>query len=81
MRTVGAFEAKTHLSSLLDLVESGEEITITRHGKPVAQLVTPKAKLTPPEDLNRLVESMRRVSASAKPGPTVLELIAEGRKY
>lgn len=81
MRTVGAFEAKTHLSQLLDLVESGEEVTITRHGKPVAQLVTPKARLTPPEDLNRLVESMRRVSASAKPGPSVLELIAEGRKY
>jgi prevent-host-death family protein len=31
---VGAFEAKNTLGSLLDRVESGEEIVITRHGKP-----------------------------------------------
>jgi prevent-host-death family protein len=39
MRTVGAFEAKTHLSALLEEVERGEEILITRHGKAVARLV------------------------------------------
>lgn len=39
MRTVGAFEAKTRLSELLDRVERGEEVLITRHGKPVAKLV------------------------------------------
>lgn len=39
MVTVGAFEAKTHLSSLLDRVEAGEEVVITRHGKAVARLV------------------------------------------
>lgn len=39
MREVGAFEAKTHLSALLEAVEAGEEITITRRGKPVARLV------------------------------------------
>ncbi|MGH9914009.1 MAG: type II toxin-antitoxin system Phd/YefM family antitoxin, partial [Pyrinomonadaceae bacterium] len=32
MKTVGAFEAKTHLSNLLDRVSKGEIITITRHG-------------------------------------------------
>ena len=37
--TVGAFEAKTHLSSLLQQVELGEEVTITKHGRPVARLV------------------------------------------
>lgn len=36
---IGAFEAKNKLGALLDLVEHGEEITITRHGKPVARLV------------------------------------------
>lgn len=35
---VGAFEAKTHLSRLLDEVEKGARIVITRHGKPVAEL-------------------------------------------
>jgi prevent-host-death family protein len=37
--TVGAFEAKTHLSELLVRVESGEHVTITKHGRPVARLV------------------------------------------
>ena len=39
MITVGAFDAKTHLSSLLERVERGEEILITRHGKAIARLV------------------------------------------
>ena len=41
MRVVGAFEAKTHLSRLLDAAEKGEVITITKRGKPVARLVPP----------------------------------------
>jgi prevent-host-death family protein len=40
MITVGAFDAKTNLSALLDKVEAGEEVVITRHGKPVARLVS-----------------------------------------
>jgi prevent-host-death family protein len=39
MITVGAFEAKTRLSALLDRVAAGEEVVITKHGKPVARLV------------------------------------------
>ena len=39
MHAVGAFEAKTHLAALLDRVEQGEKIMITRRGRPVAQLV------------------------------------------
>jgi len=42
MREIGAFEAKNKLGQLLDLVEQGEEITITRHGKEVARLVPPR---------------------------------------
>jgi prevent-host-death family protein len=40
MIKVGAFEAKTHLSALLDKVSHGEEVLITKHGKPVARLVS-----------------------------------------
>jgi prevent-host-death family protein len=40
MITVGAFEAKTHLSNLLERVAEGEEVVITKHGKPVARLVS-----------------------------------------
>ena len=39
MITVGAFDAKTHLSALLERVARGEEVVITRHGKPVARLI------------------------------------------
>jgi prevent-host-death family protein len=42
MPEVGAFEAKNELGQLLDLVERGEEIIITRHGKAGARLVPPK---------------------------------------
>ena len=42
MQTMGAFEAKTHFSSLLEQVERGEEFTITRHGHPIARLVSVK---------------------------------------
>lgn len=38
MHTVGAFEAKTHFSALLDEVEKGEQIVITKHGRAVAKL-------------------------------------------
>lgn len=39
MLEIGAFEAKNTFGALLDRVEHGEEIIITRHGKPVARLV------------------------------------------
>ena len=39
MREIGAFEAKNRLSSLLDEIERGEEIVITRRGRAVAKLV------------------------------------------
>lgn len=45
---VGAFEAKTHLSKLLDAVENGDRVFITRHGKRIAELsavkTSPKAR-------------------------------------
>ncbi len=39
LTTIGAYDAKARLSSLLDRVEHGEEIVITRHGNPIARLV------------------------------------------
>lgn len=38
MKSIGAFEAKTHFSELLDRVSQGEVFTVTRRGKPVAKL-------------------------------------------
>ena len=45
MKTVNVHEAKTHLSRLLVEVESGEEITIARAGRPVARLVPAISKV------------------------------------
>jgi prevent-host-death family protein len=42
---IGAFEAKNKLGMLLDRVEFGEEITITRHGRPIARLVPNTARI------------------------------------
>lgn len=41
---IGTFEAKNRFSELLDRVERGEEVTITRHGRPVARLVAAKTR-------------------------------------
>jgi prevent-host-death family protein len=39
INSIGAYDAKTRLSELLDRVESGEQIVITRHGRPIARLI------------------------------------------
>ena len=43
MREIGTFEAKTHLSALLDEVARGETIIITKRGRAVARLIPPEA--------------------------------------
>jgi prevent-host-death family protein len=62
MREIGAFEAKNTLGSLLDRVEKGEEIIITRHGKPVARLVPNKST----HDQAKAREALERMRARAK---------------
>ncbi len=62
MREVGAFEAKNKLGQLLDLVERGEEVVITRHGRQVARLVP--AKGAPSRDEARA--ALRRIRERAK---------------
>ena len=55
MREVGVLEAKTHLSALLDGLErGGEEIVITRHGKPVARLSAQSVVAKPVTKARRL---------------------------
>jgi prevent-host-death family protein len=62
MREIGAFEAKNKLGQLLDLVEQGEEITITRHGKVVARLVPAR----PPRSRDEARAALRRMRARAE---------------
>lgn len=80
MTDIGAYEAKTHLSQLLDRVERGERITITRHGKPVAVL-TPVPG-SPDRTVDEAVAELLAFRAGHRLGPdlTVRDLIREGRK-
>lgn len=61
MGVIGSFEAKTHLSSLLEKVEQGETFTITRHGTPVARLVP----INGAPDVARISSAIDRLEALA----------------
>jgi prevent-host-death family protein len=79
MQTIGAFDAKTHFATLLDRVERGEEIVITRRGIAVARLVpaSPRAsKDAIQAALERMDERRRGVRLD---GLRLKDLITEGR--
>jgi prevent-host-death family protein len=81
METIGAFEAKTHLSALLDRVAKGEKITITRHGVPAAVLMPVGGVETRPAH-KEIVEGMRALRRRVKPGNmSIREMIEEGRRF
>jgi prevent-host-death family protein len=68
MQEIGAFEAKNKLAALLDRVERGEEIVITRHGKPVARLV-PNVGGIDKSQARAAVERIRARARTLKAGP------------
>ena len=77
--TVGAFEAKTQLSKLLELVSKGEKVIITRHGVPVAELTPPTHRnIADPLQVSAELKSIRRMT---KPGPeTIKSMMEAGRR-
>jgi prevent-host-death family protein len=79
MREIGAFEAKNTLGSLLDAVEKGEEVAITRRGKRVARLVPDKGGY----DRERAERAAEDIVAMRKGvtlgGLKIKDLINEGR--
>jgi len=83
--TVGSFEAKTKLAELLDKVEAGETVTITRRGRAVAKLVPAVADEMERARRRALIDEIKRKRAAwdrgAKPGSTIPELIKAGRRY
>jgi prevent-host-death family protein len=81
METVGAFEAKTHLSALLDRVAKGERITITRHGVPAAVLA-PVGETEGKLSHKEIVEGMRSLRKTVKPDKmSVKEMMREGLRF
>jgi prevent-host-death family protein len=82
MQYIGCYEAKTHLSELLDKVSRGDVIIITKRGKPVAELrpygkQTP-AKITPQEVFERMMQLRKSIGVINMP---IRDIINEGRKY
>lgn len=81
MREIQASEAKAHLPQLLDDVERGETLIITRHGRPIARLVPERDRRQAERDaaIARIRERRRD-----KAGISVEEILSardEGRKY
>jgi len=81
MREIQASEAKTHLPQLLDEIERGETIIITRHGRAIARLI-------PEEKLRRggRIEAVERLKAlrATMPQVPLAELLSmrhEGHKH
>jgi prevent-host-death family protein len=77
MREVGAFEAKNKLGQLLDLVERGEEVMITRHGKEVARLIPAR----PAHSREQASAALRRIRERAEARKLGRFDWAEGKSY
>ena len=78
MHQIGAFEAKNTLGALLDRVEQGEEIVITRHGKPVARLV-PNAGGIDRDEVLAAMQRIRERARSLACGPVDWETLKADR--
>lgn len=80
VRTIGAYEAKTHLPRLLREVAASATFVITNHGIPVARLVPSGTERRP---IAELMAEARKLRAAAKPlgELTIRDLIEEGRRF
>ena len=81
MREVQASDAKIHLPQLLDEVEGGETLIITRHGRAIARIV-PEARWRQ-EEIDRAIEGIKRFRARTG-RITTEELLSsrhEGHRY
>ncbi len=80
MNTVGAFEAKTQFSSLLERVAKGETIEITKRGVPVARLI-PIANEPKPDRRQAVRDILEFRKGNKLRGLKIRDLINEGRRY
>jgi prevent-host-death family protein len=79
MRKIGAYELKTHLSEVLDAVEHGQTVVVTRHGKPIARISPDAADRK--QQTSRAIRGLLAYPRTALPkGVTIRSLIEEGRR-
>ena len=80
MSVIGAFEAKTHLPQLLRRVQEGERFVITKHHRPVAELIPFRQR-----DTVKIRAAIDRLAAFQKThslrGLPVRQLIEDGRRF
>jgi prevent-host-death family protein len=82
MTSIGFYEARTHLSELLDQVARGKRVLITRRGKPAAVLSPPPAEAT--KDVRDVIEEFKAYSKGRERTLgklTIREMIEEGRRF
>jgi len=83
MKSYAIFEAKNRLSELVASVQNGEEITLTRHGTPVARLVAMDRRNLPPEGQAQTVQvqmqALTQLGQSISPTLDVQEALKSGR--
>ena len=80
MTTVGAIDAKARLGELLDKVETGETVVITRDGRPVAHLVPARAGSSATTSAAAIEEWIQARKGITLGGLRVRDLIDEGRR-
>ena len=82
MATVGAYEAKTHLSELLERVKKGERIVITKHGTPIAELVPVESspQQIQVREANERMKEWRKTHGIKATHEEIMSWIHEGRK-
>jgi prevent-host-death family protein len=80
MKKLGLFEVKTHLSELLKEVSNGDIITITKRGKPIAQLV-PYHEDNKDLSVNDVLDRFKEIRNKVKGKIDIRKYVREGRKY
>lgn len=78
--TIGSFEAKTHLSQLLEKVQEGVEITITKRGKPIARLIPVKEDKSK-TNMDVILKGFDSIRNRVKGEIDIKSIIMEGRKH
>jgi prevent-host-death family protein len=81
MTSIGFYEARTHLSQLLDEVARGRSLLITRRGKPAALLSPPPREEE--KDIRQVLSEMKALRRGNTVGKRlgVRALVEEGRRY
>lgn len=81
MQRIGIYEAKNGFSALIDTVEKGEEVRITRHGKEVVRMLPVRRKpVITDEQIARELDQIATLHRTIQPGPGWRELRDEGRQ-